>query len=66
MFCSFLFYQPVIPALRRAQDRLTFGQAGIQRFYQNAFSFVSAVRRFLSFVWIPAFAGMTVNLKLLK
>jgi hypothetical protein len=44
-----LFYFFVIPALRLAQDKLAYSQAGIQQFYSKC----------LVYNWIPAFAGMT-------
>jgi hypothetical protein len=53
----------VIPALRRAQDKLTCGQAGIQmiknfpRRWDNIV--VLSASQGICFCWIPAYAGMT-------
>ena len=50
----------VISALRQAQDKLSFGQAGIQWFLFNMLlDFVHALRGNYFIDWIPACAGMT-------
>jgi hypothetical protein len=50
------FHHFIIPALRQAQDRLTFGQAGIQRCYSKCSWVMSAQCGVFWINWIQAFA----------